>query len=319
MKTVKSVVQVSESTEEHAQEIVSDKETKERVESSSSEPTVVEKEDVQEQRIRMVASAAAVTAEDTAPANILAETQKKEHLVERINGARSASESNKKETPTKSDLNDVRTEEAAMVVKENMLTLTNSMRVEKVKQDYYDTKVIEETPGTVEQVTDNIEETSQDMIIKEEQTNPGTIEETTNLGDFEEETEISTNSAEVKDDPEIEETAESVEIDTEISANIAETVISESSAETVNKKEESAQEPSVSNPDEFRRISQNPIPAESTNLEVMKEGEKIDNEETAPLESENTDIIKKIKETEVLGTKGGKSEGHTKKKRIQRR
>jgi hypothetical protein len=112
----------------------------------------------------------------------------------------------------------------------------------------------------------------------------------------------SANSVEIKDDPKIEETAESVEIDTEISANIAETVISESSAETVNKKEESAQEPSVSNPDEFRRISQNPIPAESTNLEVMKEGEKIVNEETAPLESENTDIIKKIKETEL--TKG---------------
>ena len=108
----------------------------------------------------------------------------------------------------------------------------------------------------------------------------------------------SANSVEIKDDPKIEETAD-----------IAETVISESNAETVNKKEESAQEPSVSNPDEFRRISQNPIPAESTNLEVMKEGEKIDNEETAPLESENTDIIKKIKETEVLGTKGGKSEG----------
>ena len=34
----------------------------------------------------------------------------------------------------------------------------------------------------------------------------------------------------------------------------------------------------------------------------MKEGEKIVNEETAPLESENTDIIKKIKETEL--TKG---------------
>ena len=66
----------------------------------------------------------------------------------------------------------------------------------------------------------------------------------------------SANSVEIKDDPKIEETAESVEIDTEISANIAETVISESSAETVNKKEESAQEPSVSNPDEFRRISQ---------------------------------------------------------------
>ena len=101
----------------------------------------------------------------------------------------------------------------------------------------------------------------------------------------------SANSVEIKDDPKIEETAD-----------IAETVISESNAETVNKKEESAQEPSVSNPDEFRRISQNPIPAESTNLEVMKEGEKIDNEETAPLESENTDIIKKIKETEL--TKG---------------
>ena len=140
-----------------------------------SRPTVVKKEDVQEQCIRMVASAAAVTAEDTAPANILAETQKKEHLVERINGARSASESDKKETSTKSDLNDERTEEAAMVVKENMLTLTNSMRVEKVKQDYYDTKVIEETPGTVEQVTDNIEETSQDMIIKEETAQEPTV------------------------------------------------------------------------------------------------------------------------------------------------
>ena len=55
----------------------------------------------------------------------------------------------------------------------------------------------------------------------------------------------SANSVEIKDDPKIEETAD-----------IAETVISESNAETVNKKEESAQEPSVSNPDEFRRISQ---------------------------------------------------------------
>ena len=71
----------------------------------------------------------------------------------------------KRGTSAMSAFNDVRTEEAAVEVKENMSTLTNSMRVEKVGQDYYDTKVIEETPGTVEQVTDNIEETSQDMII----------------------------------------------------------------------------------------------------------------------------------------------------------
>ena len=95
----------------------------------------------------MVASAAAFTAEDTAPANIPADTQKKEHLVERINGARSASESDKKETSTKSDFDNANTK------------------------------------GTVEQVTDNIKETSQDMIIKEEQANPDTIEETTSLED----------------------------------------------------------------------------------------------------------------------------------------
>ena len=50
----------------------------------------------------------------------------------------------------------------------------------------------------------------------------------------------------------------------------------------------------------IKHISEtDPIPAESTNLEVVKEDEKIVNGETALLESENTEIIKKIKETEL--------------------
>jgi hypothetical protein len=137
LKTVKSVVQVSESTKEHAQEVVSAKETKESVESSSPEPTTVEKEDVQEQHIRMVVSAAAVAAADTAPANVLADTQKKEHLVERINRARSASESNKKEISTKSDFDDAKTE-GAVTIGEDMSTSTDAVEgVSVVKKESY--------------------------------------------------------------------------------------------------------------------------------------------------------------------------------------
>lgn len=161
-------------------------------------------------------------------------------------------------------------------------------------EEKLDAKVIEETPGTVEQVTDNIEEISQDMIIKVEETITDTIEETTSLEDV----------SKTKDDTEIEEVDESVEIDTDKTVGIS--AISAAAANEIEEAPtENVEEDTVPGlaTIEINEEPNTEVTLEHITIEEQKEESdanvtELTGEETTSLEDvSNTKVDPKIEET----------------------